>query len=119
MEQSKLKAKGNISLLEAYKKVFTNDYKSTKNKVKRKRLAKKLQETELALEINKASISRKRNEKKTSEEKRCMMCGEQTKNQSGFCDSYAGSMFGCKETWKQEYGKMPTKEELNAKWRDE
>lgn len=45
------------------------------------------------------------------------MCGEPTLNISGFCDSYVGSMFGCKETWKQEYHSMPTKKELNAKWR--
>ncbi len=50
--------------------------------------------------------------------KKCMMCGEPTTNPSGFCNQYAGSIFGCKETWDQEYSSKPTKKELNAKWRN-
>jgi len=118
MNQDKLKTKGDISLLQAYKQVFTQDYKTTKNKAQKKRLGKKLEVAELAIQIKKASVSRARNEKKITKAKRCMLCGESTKNNSGFCDSYAGSSFGCKETWKAEYGSMPTKEELNAKWRN-
>lgn len=50
--------------------------------------------------------------------KKCMMCGESTTNPSGFCNQYLGSMFDCKEMWEQEYDSMPTKKELNAKWRN-
>lgn len=59
-----------------------------------------------------------REEKQESVEKKCMMCGKSTKNKSGFCDEYAGSMFGCKEMWFEEYSTKPTKKELNAKWRN-
>lgn len=58
-----------------------------------------------------------RQEKQEKVEKKCVMCGKPTTNSSGFCNEYLGSAFGCKEMWKQEYGKMPTKDELNAKWR--
>jgi len=49
--------------------------------------------------------------------KKCMMCGKPTTNPSGFCNEYASSMFGCEETWNEEYDSLPTKKELNAKWR--
>ena len=107
--------KSRINLLTAYKDVLKRDYKFKKTK----RLEKKLEDVSLALELSKASISKKRNEKKQEIEKKCMMCGEPTKNTSGFCDKYAGSAFGCKESWKAEYRTMPTKEELNASWRDQ
>lgn len=58
-----------------------------------------------------------REEKQEPTAKKCMMCGQSTKNISGFCDQYAGSIFGCKEMWFEEYSTKPTKRELNAKWR--
>lgn len=75
---------------------------------------------ELSREVGKAYLHRNftRNEKRqTSKPKMCMMCGNPTTNASGFCNNYVGTKFGCKEMWKEEYGKMPTKKELNANWR--
>ena len=119
LNEQKKKTKSDIGLLTALKDTVITDYKITKNNTKKKkRLGKKLEKITLALEIKKASISRKRHDKKESIAKRCMMCGEPTVNASGFCNSYAGSAFGCKENWKAEYKTMPTKKELNAKWRD-
>ena len=85
---------------------------------------KKPKVTRLTSYIKKEILIAKLNEGLTREEKhqlkepkKCMMCGKPTTNTSGFCNQYLGSMFGCKETWKQEYHSMPTKKELNAKWR--
>lgn len=49
--------------------------------------------------------------------KKCMMCGEPTTNPSGFCNKYLESIFDCKKMWLKEYKTLPTKKELNAKWR--
>lgn len=119
MKQSeKQNIRGRISLLQAYKENYMRDYKRAKDGTKKKeKLEKKLEDIELAIQLSKSSISRKRPDKKISKEKKCMMCGEPTSNASGFCDNYAGSMFGCKESWMQEYGSKPTQKELNAKWR--
>lgn len=66
--------------------------------------------------LNKGLTREEKHQQK--EPKRCLMCGEPTTNPSGFCNQYAGSAFGCKEIWNEEYSTKPTKKELNAKWRN-
>jgi len=112
------KIRSEIQMLQVFKDNFMRDHKFTKSKREKVRLEKKLEKVELAIELKKASISRKRPEKNQSKPKQCLMCGNETTNPSGFCDSYAGSMFGCKETWMAEYHSKPTKKELNSKWRN-
>lgn len=115
---NRMKIRSEIQMLQVFKDNFMRDYKLTKIKREKGRLAKKLEDVELAIQLKKASISRKRPEKNQSKAKKCMMCGNETTNPSGFCDGYAGSMFGCKETWMAEYNSKPTKKELNSKWRN-
>lgn len=66
--------------------------------------------------LNKGLTREEKHQKRIA--KRCMMCGNPTTNPSGFCNQYAGSAFGCKEMWQEEYPTLPTKKELDAKWRD-
>lgn len=112
----KQKTRSDIHLLNAFKDVFKREHK-TASGTKKKSLEKKIRNATLAIELKKASISEKRKEKQTKIPKRCVACGNPTTNKSGFCNSYTGSMFGCKESWKQDYDSMPTQKELGAKWR--
>ena len=87
-------------------------------------MMKKPKVAKLTSYIKKEILIAKLNEGLTREEKhqlkdpkKCMMCGKPTTNPSGFCNEYLASIFDCKEMWKQEYLSLPTKKELNAKWR--
>jgi len=119
MQIEKQKIKSRIHLLKAFEDVYKRENKYAKTKKRKESTQKKLEDISLAIELSKASLDKKRREKKQSIAKRCLMCGESTKNPSGFCDRYSGSAFGCKEQWYEEYKTPPTKKELNAKWRDD
>lgn len=84
-------------------------------KYKKPRLTSYIKKEILIATMNKGLTRNKKHHKKI--EKKCMMCGKPTTNPSGFCNQYLGSIFGCKEMWKEQYKTMPTKKELNAKWR--
>lgn len=116
---SKQKLKSEIELLNAYEKVYKRELKNAKTTRQKQKFEKKLSDISLAKELKKSQLGTKRREQKLDKPKRCLMCGEPTKNTSGFCDRYAGSSFGCKENWYSEYKTVPTKKELNAKWRNE
>jgi len=80
------------------------------------RLSPYIKKEILIATLNKGLIREEKHQK--SVPKKCLMCGEATTNPSGFCNAYVGSAFGCKEMWKEEYDFKPTKEDLDASWRN-
>jgi hypothetical protein len=116
---SKQKLKSEIHLLNAFENVYKAELKNARTPKQKQRFAKKLSDISLARELKKGKLGIKRRDHKLDKPKRCLMCGEPTRNESGFCDAYTGSSFGCKEQWYEEYKTKPTNKELNAKWRDE